>query len=196
MKKKIIIMFLIILLVLIVVDTVVALIINKSPLLSIKSFENNNLVKEGIFIDTYYCDKYLNNKVIVQKAKGSKFKCPVYYDVKLKDFSFSANSNHKTKLEKTFAFKYNNLEYYYGQSNYSYLLTSHNFKYQFDKAIMNETIKLDSLLDKANKVYTSSNGDVYDFGFTKIVLCNNKKEVIMGYDNIEEFCKSLSSVGN
>ncbi len=74
MKKKII-MGLLTIVGVILLDTIVAMVLNQSPILSIKKEIGNSYVKQGILIDTYFCVKDSDLVTVSWHFKTSKFAC-------------------------------------------------------------------------------------------------------------------------
>lgn len=81
MKKKIKIIIIIISIIIgfIVLDTITAIILKKSPALSLRNYliDDDSYVDKGILINTYYCTKEEDIVTISHHSKSSKFTCPI-----------------------------------------------------------------------------------------------------------------------
>lgn len=79
MKKtlKIILLIISILISIIILDTIQAVILKNSPIISWKSSLNDSWIDRGILIDTYYCVKETDIVTVSHHFKTSKFTCPI-----------------------------------------------------------------------------------------------------------------------
>jgi ribosomal protein S17 len=97
MKNKKLLIVLVVLIGIILLDTLQAIILKHSPIISWKEeiADDDSWVNRGILIDTYYCTKEQDIVTVSWKFKGNKFTCPID-NVQIKEFDITLeNLNDK-----------------------------------------------------------------------------------------------------
>lgn len=173
----------------ILLDTLQARILKHSPLLSReeKLADDDSWVDRGILIDTYYCTREQDIITISWKFKGNKFTCPID-NIQIKKFinyDFSVTVNSNTKYEKKFAFTHNEIDYYYGNTNFKLSLIENKHKYNIEVSLKNELVTFDDILSKAKKTELDKNSEnkLYKYDNFSIIVCNTttgNNDVIIG----------------
>ncbi len=191
MKKNIRKIFIIlgILIGILLLDTLQARILKHSPIISWKEnlADDDSWVKRGIFIDTYYCTREQDITTVIWKLKGINFTCPID-NIQIKKFvnyDFSVTVNSNTKYEKIFAFNYNKVDYYYGNTDFKLSLIENNHKYNIEISLKNELVTFDDILTKAKIIESDKNSEskLYKYDNFNIIVCNttsSNNDVIIG----------------
>ena len=191
MKKniKIILIVLGVLIGVILLDTLQARILKHSPIISwkVELADDDSWVDKGILIDTYYCTREQDIQTISWKFKGNKFTCPID-NIQIKkfvDYDFSITVNSNTKHEKIFAFNYNNIDYYYGNTDFELSLTENKYKHNIEVALTNELITFDDILTKSKDIITAYDGGskLYKYDNFNIIVCSTidgNNDIIIG----------------
>lgn len=186
----------------IAVDTIRAKILKRNPIISFRENleDNDSRVMRGIIIDTYYCVKAKSKLTVVQKMKWQKYDCPVDNYVKLTDYNFSVLVKSPSTSVKTFAFSYDNRNYYYGkkENEFGVFIESKEGivtkEYSLEHIITSDSLTLSDILSKAYTKTSENDSDIYDFHYMKVIVCDRNtltSDVIFGDDdiNIKEYCK-------
>ena len=191
MKKsvKIILIVIVLLIGIILLDTLQARVLKRSPIISWKEnlADDDSWVDRGILIDTYYCTKEQDIVTVSWKFKGNKFTCPID-NIQIKkfiDYDFSVTVNSNTTYEKIFAFKYNDVNYYYGNTDFELSLTENIYKHNIEVALKNELVTLDNILAKAKntEIYKDGGSKLYEYNNFNIIVCNTidgNNDIIIG----------------
>ena len=202
MKKnvKIILIVVGVLIGLVLLDTLQARILKHSPIISWKEelSDDDSWVDRGILMDTYYCTREQDIVTVSWKFKGNKFTCPID-NIKIKkfvDYDFSVTVDSNTKYEKIFAFNYNDVNYYYGNTDFELSLTENKYKHTIEVALTNELVTFDNILTKAKDIATSYDGGskLYQYDNFNIIVCDTidgNNDVIIGDAEmqINNYCK-------
>lgn len=197
---KIIIIIIGITVVLILLDSLQARIFKHSPIIRWKEelADDDSWVDKGLLIDTYYCTKEKDIITVYWKFKGNKFTCPID-NIKIKkfvDYDFSVTVDSNTKYEKIFAFNYNDVNYYYGNTDFELSLTENKYKHTIEVALTNELVTFDNILTKAKDIATSYDGGskLYQYDNFNIIVCDTidgNNDIIIGDAEmqINNYCK-------
>ena len=202
MKKnvKIILIVVGVLIGLVLLDTLQARILKHSPIISWKEelSDDDSWVDRGILMDTYYCTREQDIVTVSWKFKGNKFTCPID-NIKIKkfvDYDFSVTVDSNTKYEKIFAFNYNDVNYYYGNTDFELSLTENKYKHTIEVALTNELVTFDNILTKAKDIATSYDGGskLYQYDNFNIIVCDTidgNNDIIIGDAEmkINNYCK-------
>ena len=202
MKKnvKIILIVVGVLIGLVLLDTLQARILKHSPIISWKEelSDDDSWVDRGILMDTYYCTREQDIVTMSWKFKGNKFTCPID-NIKIKkfvDYDFSVTVDSNTKYEKIFAFNYNDVNYYYGNTDFELSLTENKYKHTIEVALTNELVTFDNILTKAKDIATSYDGGskLYQYDNFNIIVCDTidgNNDIIIGDAEmqINNYCK-------
>lgn len=202
MKKdvKIILIVVGVLIGIVILDTLQARILKHSPIISWKEelADDDSWVDRGIFMDTYYCTREKDIQTISWKFKGNKFTCPID-NIQIKkfvDYDFSVTVNSDTKYEKIFAFNYNEVDYYYGNTAFELSLTENKYKHNIEIALKNELVTLDNILAQAKntEIYKDGGSKLYKYDNFNIIVCNTiggNNDIIIGDAEmqINNYCK-------
>lgn len=186
---KIILIVIVLLIGIILLDTLQARVLKRSPIISWKEnlADDDSWVDKGILIDTYYCTKEQDIVTVSWKFKGNKFTCPID-NIQIKkfvDYDFSVTVNSNTKYEKIFAFNYNDVNYYYGNTDFELSLIENKYKHTIEIALTNELVTFDNVLTKAKDIVTAYDGGskLYQYDNFNIVVCNTvdgNNDIIIG----------------
>ena len=191
MKKntKIILIIVGVLVGVVLLDTLQARIFKHSPIISWKEelSDDDSWVDRGILMDTYYCTREQDILTVSWKFKGNKFTCPID-NIQIKkfvDYDFSVTVNSNTKYEKIFAFNYNDINYYYGNTDFELSLTENKYKHNIEVALKNELITLDNILAQAKntEIYKDGGSKLYKYDNFNIIVCNTidgNNDIIIG----------------
>lgn len=202
MKKVIKIFFIIIgiFIGVILLDTIQARVFKQSPFISWKEEleDEDSWVNRGILMDTYYCAKEQDIVTIYWKFKGNNYTCPID-NIKIKqfvDYDFSVTVGSNTNYEKIFAFKFNDINYYYGNTLFELSLIENVYKYDIETSLKNELIDFDDILNKAKEIESFRDGGskLYKYDNFNIIVCNtvdDNNDVIIGDTKmqIDNYCK-------
>lgn len=202
MKKnvKIILIVVGVLIGLVLLDTLQARILKHSPIISWKEelSDDDSWVDRGILMDTYYCTREQDIVTMSWKFKGNKFTCPID-NIKIKkfvDYDFSVTVDSNTKYEKIFAFNYNDVNYYYGNTDFELSLTENKYKHTIEMALTNELVTFDNILTKAKDIATAYDGGskLYQYDNFNIIVCDTidgNNDIIIGDAEmqINNYCK-------
>jgi len=188
-NKKIILIIIGVLIGSVLLDTLQARILKHSPLISWKEelADDDSWVDRGILIDTYYCTKEQDIVTVSWKFKGNKFTCPID-NIQIKKFfeyDFSVTINSNTTYKKIFAFNYNGVDYYYGNTAFKLSLTENKHKHNIEVALKNELVTLDNILAKARNIEIHKDGGskIYEYDNFNIIVCNTideNNDIIIG----------------
>lgn len=190
--KRIIIVVILSIILLCVIDLLSIFIFNK-PLLAIQTDNNGsiNRVYKGILYDTYDCDGYI--KV---KSKYAKYTCPSEKVSKLGNYDFNVVEDTNTSYQKIFAFSYNDIDYYYGNTNFALYLTEDSYRYTIEEAITSNKVDIEDILSKSTDTVMFDDGgsEIHRFYNFSIITCNNvlgNNDIIIGnaYLSIFDYCE-------
>lgn len=179
-KTKIILITISIILFLFLIDFICIFTINR-PLFALK--DKNAKIYYGIIYNTYYCNDYT---APVIKFKQTKYFCSS--EIKLNNYDFSVVVDNNSKHKKIFAFKNNEINYYYGNTDFNLYLTENNHKYDIEKVLTNNILDINDILEKSIEVKDYLNNKIYYYNDFKIIVCNN--DIIIGDTEIklEDYC--------
>jgi len=177
------------------IDIICIFVINR-PLFAIKEDNGDsvNIIYKGLFYDTYNCFESSTSQIIF---KGTKFSCS--QNIKINEFvnyDFEVVVTTPNENKKTFAFKHNDINYYYGNTNFKLYLSENNVKYDLETSLINDLVSFDDLLSKAKKIEVTKNNnwEIYHYNLFYMVVCNNDidetnviiREDILGIENVCE----------
>lgn len=162
------------------IDFICIFTINR-PLFAIK--DKNDKVYYGIIYNIYYCNDYT---APVIKLKQTKYFCSS--EIKLNNYDFSVVVDNNSKHKKIFNFKNNEINYYYGNTDFTLYLTEDNYKYNIEKVLTNNMLDISDILEKSIEVKKDLNNKIYYYNNFKIIVCNN--DIIIGDTDIElkDYC--------
>lgn len=191
MKKnvKIILIVVGVLIGIILFDTLQARILKHSPIISWKEKleDDDSWVDRGIILDTYYCTREQDIVTVSWKSKVSNFTCPNDNIVikKFINYDFSVTVKSESKYEKIFAFNYNDIDYYYGNTDFELSLFEGKYNHNIKVALKNELVTLDNILAKARsfKSYDDGGSMLYKYLNFNIIVCNTidgNNDIIIG----------------
>lgn len=171
----------------VLIDTLQARIFKRSPIISWQEdISWHSWVDRGILMDTYYCSEASDLMTVNWTLKGSKYACPMN-ELKLNYYDFSVTVNSETKYKKIFAFSHNNVDYYYGNTDFTLYLKrdNSNDKYTIETALTNELINFNDILlkSKASEIYKDGGSKLYKYNQFNILVCNTidgNNDVIIG----------------
>lgn len=181
---------------LLVIDLVCIFTINR-PLLAIQKNDKGSLNKvyNGILYNTHYCYEYEKPQI---KSKLTKYTCPSDRITKLEDYDFAVVVDSHSKHKKTFIFEHNNINYYYGNTDFALYLKkdNSNYKYDIERALTKNLVKFSDILDKSIKVdaFWDGGSKLYHYHQFNIIVCNTidgNNDVIIGDTEImpAKLCK-------
>lgn len=191
-EMKIVITIVLGIILLFVIDLLSIFILNK-PLLAIQTESNDsiNKVYKGILYDTYDCNGYIN-----VKSKYAKYTCPSEKVSKLINYDFNVVEDTNTKYQKIFAFRHNNIDYYYGNTNFTLYLTEGNYKYTIEEVITSNKVDIEDILSKStdNIMFDDGGSEIHRFHNFSIITCNNvlgNNDIIIGNTllSIGDYCE-------
>jgi hypothetical protein len=159
-----------------------------SPIISWKEELNDDgFVDRGIILDTYYCTKEQDIVTVSWEFKGSKFACPTYNvkSEKLANYDFLVTEDSNTEYVKIFTFTFNNINYYYGNTDFQLSLTENGNEYDIEESLKNNLIDFNDILTKAKDVNIAWDGGskLYKYDNFNIIVCNNldgNNDIIIG----------------
>jgi len=197
MKKwiKIILGVICVVVLLIIIDLICIFTISR-PLFAIKTKNNGSVndIYKGILYDTYFCNNYSITHITY---KGSNFSCND--TIKINEFinyDFSIMVNTPTEFKKIFAFEHNDVNYYYGNTDFKLYLVEGNYRYDLETSLKNDLVSFENILNKAEKVeiYKDGGSKLYQYRQFNILACNTiagNNDVIIGESEmqIENYCK-------
>ena len=168
----------------IILDLICIFKINR-PLFAIRQDNGDsvNIIYKGILYDTYNCHEHSSMQIVF---KGKKFSCDNTISIKkFNNYDFSVTVTTPSKYKKKFAFSYNNVNYYYGNTEFRLFLTEGSYRYDLETSLINELVTLDDILAKNKNVETYRDGGskMYYFNQFNILVCNTisgNKDVIVG----------------
>lgn len=177
-----------------IIDLVCIFTIHK-PIFAIKEDNGDSVdrIYKGLFYDTYYC----HEDSIKVLTKGHKYTCAADIKIdKFNDYDFSVVVTTPTEHKKIFAFTYNDVDYYYGNTDYKLYLTENNYRYDLETSLKNNLVIFDDILGKSKniEIYKDGGSKLYQYNQFDIVVCNTldgNKDIIVGEPNTNliEFCK-------
>lgn len=197
MKKNVnlILRVIIIVILLFIIDLICIFSINK-PLLAIKNKNSDsvNIIYKGLIYDTYFCNNYSTTHITY---KGSNFTCDDTIKInKFIDYNFSVMITTPSEGKKIFAFYHDNINYYYGNTNFTLYLIEGKYKYDLETAMKNDLISLENILNKAIniEVYKDGISKLYHYHQFDILICdtiNRNTNVIIGESdmNVGNYCE-------
>lgn len=199
MKKciKIVLIVVVILVGLVLLDTLQALVFNNRPFISEKEYyDRDNWIAKGILVNTYHCVDENNILTMEYKLKNTKYMC----SIKLNYFDISINVHSDTERKKIFVVNYNDMDYYFANTQFNVFLSQNGGEFDIKTAIINDMVEFNDILEKSDFTEKSSVDDsiIYHFpGYLDIIVCDNnsnKKSAIFAepeirLDDIEYFCK-------
>jgi hypothetical protein len=160
--------------------------------------DGDSWVNRGILIDTYYCTKEQDVVTVYWKFKGSQFTCPFDYKLftRFMNYDFSVVVENDTKQEKVFAFTYDGIHYYYGNTGFELFLTENGYKYNIEESLKNKLIDFDDILNRATDTSIAFDGGtiLYNYDNFNIIVCNTldgNHDIIIGDTEmeIENYCQ-------
>lgn len=196
MKKllKIILMIIGVVILVFAVDLICIFVIHR-PFFAIRQDNGDsvNIIYKGLLYDTYNC---YDNSIIQITYKGSKFSCDDTIKIKeIKNYDFNVVVTTPNMYQKKFAFTYDNVDYYYGNTNFRLYLYEGNYRYDLETSLKNNLVSFDDILNKNIKVDTSLNDDskLYWYRQFNIIVCDTidgNNDVIIGdvEMKIENYC--------
>ena len=182
-------------------DTLQARILKHSPIISWKEklADNDSWVDRGILMDTYYCTREQDIVTVSWKIKGNKFTCPID-NIQIKKFvnyDFSVTVHSSSTHKKIFAFKYNDINYYYWNTDFKLSLTENKYKYNIEVALTNKLVTFDNILSKARDIisYDDGGSELYQYDNFNIIVCNTidgNNDIIIGDTEMQlgNYCHS------
>lgn len=171
------------------IDLICIFMINR-PLFAIKQDNGDtvNLIYKGILYDTYNCH---DNSLIQITYKGSKFTCDTNIKInEFKNYDFKVVVTTPTKNKKEYAFTHNDIDYYYGNTDFRLYLTENNYEYDLETSLKNNLVSFEDILNKNIKVNTAWDGGskLYQYHQFNIIVCNTidgNNDVIIGETEID-----------
>lgn len=168
----------------------------RKPLFAVKQDNGDSvdIIYKGLLYDTYNCH---DNSLIQITHKGSKFSCAI--NIKIKEFQnydFKVVVTTPTEYKKEYAFTHNDIDYYYGNTDFRLYLTENNYEYDLETSLKNNLVSFEDILNKNIKVNTVWDGGskLYQYHQFNIIVCNTidgNNDIIIGDSEmqIENYCK-------
>ena len=177
-----------------IIDLICIFTINR-PLFAIRQDNGDsvNVVYKGILYDTYNCHENSNMLIVL---KWKKYSCDNTIKIKkFNNYDFSVRVTTPSKYEKKFAFSYNNIDYYYGNTNFRLYLNEGNLGYDLETSISNELVDLDDILSKSKSFNAVFDGGskMYHYDQFNILVCHTldgNNDVVIGDTEmqINDYC--------
>lgn len=168
----------------ILIDFICIFTINR-PLFAIRQDNGDsvNIIYKGILYDTYNCHEHSSMQIVF---KGKNFSCDNTINIKkFNNYDFEVVVTEPSKYEKKLAFIHDNVNYYYGNTDFRLFLTEGSYRYDLETSLKNELVTLDDILTKNKNVETYRDGGskMYYFNQFNILVCNTingNKDVVVG----------------
>ena len=186
MKKslKIILIVIGILILYFIIDLICIFTINR-PLFAIREDNGDsvNIIYGGLIYDTYNCFEHSSMQIVF---KWKKYSCDNTINIKkFNNYDFEVVVTEPSKYEKKFAFIHDNVNYYYGNTDFRLFLTEGSYRYDLETSLKNKLVTFDDILAKNKNVETYRDGGskMYYFNQFNILICNTingNKDVIIG----------------
>ena len=101
-----------------------------------------------------------------------------------------------SNFQKIFAFNYNDVNYYYGNTKFKLSLTENKYEHTIKVALTNDLVTFDNILTKAKDIVTAYDGGskLYQYANFNIIVCNTidgNNDVIIGDTEMQigNYCK-------
>lgn len=166
------------------------------PLFAIKQDNGDSVdsIYKGLLYDTYNCH---DNSLIKITYKGSDFSCAMNIKItEFKNYDFKVVVTTPTEYKKEYAFTHNDIDYYYGNTDFRLYLYENNYEYDLETSLKNNLVSFEDILNKNVKVNTfgDEGSKLYQYHQFNIIVCNTidgNNDVIIGDAGmqIENYCK-------
>lgn len=196
MKKKLKIFLIIVGIIILcfVLDLIFIFKLNR-PLFAIRQDNGDsvNIIYKGLLYDTYNCQE---NSSMLIVFKWKKYSCDNTIKIKkFNNYEFSVTVTTPSKYKKKFAFSYNNVDYYYGNTDFRLYLNEGNLRYDLETSISNELVNLDDILSKSksSNAFFDGGSKIYHYDQFNILVCHTldgNNDVVIGDTEmqIEDYC--------
>lgn len=182
-------------LILVIIVDLMWITIFKRPIFAVKEDNGDsvNMIYKGVFYDTYMCHEYTKPKI---HLKGTKLTCtPKLSTYKIEDKNFIIEESNSLVNKKTFAFTYNDIDYYYENTEFKIYIEENSNRYDLKTALENNLIKFNNILEKSIETITFRDGGskLYHFEYFNVIVCNTvdgNKDIIIGNKDmkINNYC--------